>query len=269
MKRFIFLVILLLIGFYAAWPAFTGYRIYQGLERNDPAVLAAKIDFPSVRKSMRGPVLAQVNTRIETIMKGLGPATKLVGEQIPKGNIEKIVDGALATVVTPEKVADVYSKGGDFNSAIKEAVLDQIDKMGGLAQVLNLGKLLGGGEGEGQTSGGGSIGGFKIPGGLGGLLKNKEVGDAIGGLAGKLGLDPAKLAGKLFPASGEGPDSSTGKTASIGLGNIKSFGFNGPTALQLGVARKAEAAGPDVTTELAFRNYDWRVTKLTPNLLER
>lgn len=274
MVRFILLVLLLAVGFYGAWPAYTGYSIYQGLESNDPKTLAAKIDFPSVRKSMRGPVLSQVNTRIESVMKDLGPATKLVGDQIPKNNIEKIIDGALASVVEPNSIAEIYSNGGDLNAAIKDAVLEEINKMGGLASVLKLDKLLGqGGNGQtGDNQDSGTIGGFKVPGGLGGLLKNKEVREAIGGVAGKIGLDPAKMAGKLFPSrDGESSSASSkpGGKPSYGLNNIKKVGFNGPLAIQLGVARSVDATEPEVTTEMAFRNYDWRITKVIPNLLER
>mgnify|MGYP001813515515 FL=1 len=270
MKRLILLVLLLAIGFYVAWPAFTGYRIYQGLEGNDPATLAAKIDFPSVRQSMRGPVLAQVNTRIESVMKGLGPTTQLVGDQIPRDNIEKIIDGALATVVEPKRIAEIYANGGDINAAIKEAVLEEIDKMGGLVKVLKLDKLLAqGGERDGNAAGA-SIGGIKIPGGLGKLLQNKEVSDAIGNAVGKIALDPGKMAGKLFPASdaSSGAAKSSGKP-SYGIDNVKSFSFPSATAMQVGVARSPAAADPEVTAELAFRNYDWRVTKLIPNLLEK
>lgn len=275
MKRLILLVLVLAIGFYVAWPAFTGYRIYQGLEGNDPATLAAKIDFPSVRQSMRGPVLAQVNTRIESVMKGLGPATKLVGDQIPQDNIEKIIDGALESVVEPKRIAEIYANGGDINAAIKEAVLNEIDKMGGLVKVLKLDKLLGqGGDNQDGTnatgSNGASIGGIKIPRGLGGLLKNKEVSKAIDGIAGKVLLDPTKMAGQLFRGQASKTDAtkSAGKP-SFGFDNIKSFAFPAATAMQIGVARSPTATQPEVTAEIAFRNYDWRVTKLIPNLLER
>ncbi len=274
MKRLILLVVLLAIGFYVAWPAFTGYRIYQGLEENNPAMLAAKIDFPSVRQSMRGPVMVQVNSRIESVMKDLGPATKLVGDQIPKDNIEKIIDGALATVVEPKRIAEIYSSGGDLNAAIKDAVLSEIDKMGGLTSVLKLDKLLTqGGDGQGgdvPSGGGDTIAGIKIPGGLGGLLKNKELREVVGGLAGKVGLDPAKMAGKLFPSrDGKAGSTKPAGKPSYGLGNIKNFTFPSPTAMQVGVARSPSVSDPEVTAEIAFRNYDWRVTKLIPNLLER
>lgn len=274
MGRLLFLILLLAIGFYGAWPAFNGYRIYQGLENNDPATLAAKVDFPSVRQSMRGPVLAQVDRRIEAVLKDLGPATGAVGEQIPRDNIEKVIDGALESVVEPKRIAEIYSSGGDLNGAIKDAVLEEINKMGGLAAVLKLDKLLDqGGDGQsGEQGSSGTIGGIKVPGALGDLLKNKEVRDAVGNLAGKIVLDPAQLGGKLFP-SREGktgqPAAGGGGKPSYGINNIKSFGFPSALAMQVGVARSPSATDPEVTAEMAFRNYDWRVTKLIPNLLER
>lgn len=277
MKRFILLVALLLIGFYVAWPAFSGYRIYQGLEGGQPDLLAAKIDFPSVRQSMRGPVLDQVNTRIESVMRDLGPATALMARQIPRDNIEKIIDGALLTVVSPEKITEIYARDGDLNAAIKDAVLNEINKMGGLFAVLKLDALLGAGDkdGSGVPKDEGTIGGLKIPGGLGGLLQNKRVQETIGGMIGKAALDPEKIAAKLFPSravndqAGTGRPGANGAKPAYGISNIKSFGFNGPFAMQLGVARAPEAEMPEVTTEMAFQNYDWRITKLTPNLLER
>jgi Protein of unknown function (DUF2939) len=273
MIRLIFLVLIALIGFYGAWPAFTGYQIYQGLENNQPDVLASKIDFPSVRRSMRGPVMHQVNTRIETVMKDLGPATKLIGDQIPKENIEKIIDGALESVVSPAKTAEIYANGGSLNEAMKDAILNEINKMGGLMSVLKLDKLIKQGGGDAQDQDGSTtIGGFKVPKELGNLLKNKEVSDALGGIVGKLTLDPEKLAGKLFPAdeAEAATRKSTGKSkAAYGIGNVKSFRFAGPLAMQLGVARSPEATVPELTTEMTFKNYDWRITKLTPNLLDR
>ncbi len=270
MKRFLLVVLLALVGFYVAWPAFTGYRIHQGLEANDAGTLAAKIDFPSVRRSMREPVLNQVNKRIEAVMKDFGPATKLVADQIPRQNIEKIVDGALATVVTPEKVTEAYSNGMNFNAVIQQAVLGEIDKMGGMAAVLNLGQAIA--KTSDETAGdkkdqGMTIGGFKVPGKIGALLENKDVKDALGGLVGQLSLDSKKVAELLFPNAGAG--STGGEAASFGLSNIKSFEFAGPTAFEVGIARNAEAALADVTAEMSFKNYDWRVTKLTPNLIDR
>ncbi|MBU2532285.1 MAG: DUF2939 domain-containing protein [Alphaproteobacteria bacterium] len=278
MKRLLFLIFLLAIGFYVVWPSLTGYRIYQGLETNRPEVLAAKIDFPSVRQSMRGPVMRQVNTRIETVMRDLGPATSLIAERIPKDNIEKVIDGALESVVTPEKIVEIYGNDGDFNAAIKQAVLVEIEKMGGLAAVLKIDHLFDtatAGTGDDKTGsreeGELRIGGIKVPDKWARLLKEKNVDKLVGGVAAKIGLDPEKLTEKLFPAAEDEPRlrAASGRKGGYGFDNIKSFGFAGPFAMNIGVARSAARRGPDVTAEIAFRNYDWRITKMTPNLLDR
>ena len=266
MFRFILLVLLAAVGFYVAWPAYTGYRIHRALEAGNQPALEATIDFPSVRQSMRGPVIRQVDRRIEAVMRDLGPATKAVADQIPRDKIEQVIDGALATVVTPPQVIDIYAKGGNYNAAIKEAIMVEIDKIGGLPALLGLGKALAGsGDQAAGKEKGASIGGFKIPGELAELLQNKEV---AGGLAGKIGLDPAKLADHLFPPPKQ-TEPGNGRTGEFGFGNIKGFGFAGPTAMRLSVAKSAASADPDVTTEIAFKNYDWRVTKVIPDLLNR
>lgn len=270
MFRLLFLVLLIAGGFYIAWPAYTGYRIHQALEAGDQETLEATIDFPSVRQSMRGPVLRQVDRRIEAVMRDLGPATKAVADQIPRGKIEKVIDGALASVVTPPQILDIYAKGGNYNAAIKQAIMAEIDKIGGLPALLGLGQALaqGGEQTDAAPKAGATIGGFKVPGALGDLLKNKDVANALGGLAGKIGLDPDKLADKLFPST-RATEPGNGRTGEFGIGNIKGFGFAGPTAMRVSVAKSAAAPNPDVTTEIAFKNYDWRITKIIPDLLER
>ncbi len=274
MFRLILLVLFVAFGFYVVWPSVNGYRIYQALETNEPALLASKIDFPSVRQSMRQPVLNQVNRRIGALMKELGPAAGLAGDQIPSDNIERIIDGALERVVTPDKIAEVYSQGGDINAAIKDAVLAEIDGMGGLASVLKLDQLLARKTKDHQgadNQDASSIGGFKIPDGVAGMLKDKDVSAVVGGLAAKYGLDARRLAGKLFPSrQGSLAETSSGKApSSYGLGNIKSFGFNGPLAMQVGAARSPKGEVADITAEVAFKNYDWRVIRVIPNLIDR
>ncbi len=271
MKRLLLLVLFLLVAFYIAWPAFTGYRIHSSLQARDPAALAQRIDFPSVRQSMRGPVVAQVRTRLDAVVGGLGPAAKLAGGGIPDARIEQIVDGALATAVTPEQVLQAYAEGGDFSQVVKGAILAEIDKLGGFGVLLGLSGNAGG---NGDNGAGASIGGLKLPGGLAGLFKNEKIREAVGEIAGKAGLDPAQLAGKLFPGFGGSSGSSSSQRRdgiaqpAFGLGNIKSFGFEGPLAMQLGIARDSAAKGADVTAEMSFDNLDWRITKLIPNLLE-
>lgn len=289
MKKILLLIVLALIGFYALWPAYSGYQIHSALQAGDRNALANKIDFQSVRHSMRTPVLAKIDERMSGFMKSLGPAAASLGiKQVPKQKIEAIVDGALAEVVEPGRIVAIYGKGGDFAGAMQESVVKQIDKLGGVGELLGLAKATGGGTTDGAPAGAGDsgsgagglgglgLGGIKVPGGLGGLLSGGGGTPAIPGLPagipgageliGKLGLDTGKLAKALFPKPATGAPASGSTGSSFGLGNIKSFGFNGPLGLQMGVARSAAAPGPEVTAGIEFRNFDWKVTKLEPNL---
>ncbi len=50
----------------------------------------------------------------------------------------------------------------------------------------------------------------------------------------------------------------------LGLGNVKSAGFDGPLSVFLGLARDPAAAGPDLTATMSFTGTGWRVTGLVP-----
>ena len=283
MLRLIFLVLLLAVGFYVVWPSYSGYRIYAGLNDKDPSALENQIDFPGVRASLREPVVQEVNERVTGLMKDLGAATGLVASQIPKERVTQIIDGALNTVVTPEQIIDIHAKGGNYAGAMRRAVMSEIDKLGGLNALLNIagspqGSEQNAGSNEqgaapnsdtrGDQRGGATIGGFQVPGALGDLLKDKRVGKIVGELAGKIALDPNKLAGRLMPGLGDSRDTETsaGKPQRFSFSNIKNFGFTGPLGMRIGLARNADKETPDATVHIEFKDFDWRVTKLVPNL---
>ncbi len=39
MRKLVLLIVLGLVGFYGLWPAWTGYRVRQAFETDDPALL--------------------------------------------------------------------------------------------------------------------------------------------------------------------------------------------------------------------------------------
>lgn len=268
MKRLILLIVVIVFGFYVAWPAFSGYQINKALKGNDADALSRKIDFPSVRQSMRGPILAKIDERMVSVMKQLGPAAAVLGGGVKKQQIASIIDASLADVINPQRVMAIYAKGGDFTGAMRDSILKQIDKMGGFASLLGGGKEAGGNGAPGNGGGGGmSLGGIKLPGGLGAVLGGKKAGGLVGQLAGKAGLNSGKIKDMLFPGKSKmAASSGDGKPASFGLSNIKKLGFAGPLGLQLGVARDSAASAPDVTAQMEFSGFDWKVTKLIPNL---
>lgn len=106
-------------------------------------------------------------------------------------------------------------------------------------------------------------GGVQLPGGL-------------GQMAGKMGIDPKQLPGLggtgggvakpgAAPAPGAGTPAA-GEAPAFGLSNIKRFGFLGPLAFEIGVAKDAKAAESDVLVEMRFVGGDWRVVGVKPKI---
>lgn len=251
MKKIIALVVLAVFGFYVAWPAWSGYRIWNALESQDASTLEGKIDFASVRESLRPAVSGEVDKQFDAQSKQLGGGLPL--GDIKKQILPKMVDGVLATIVTPANILRIYREGGDVAGSVTKIMGEQMGKAGGIPGLGNLPGLGGG------SSGGG--------GGLGGL------GAVLGGASGQLGipgLGGAKPAEAPPAAPAPQPKTATaapsGAKPSYGLGNIKRFGFAGPLGLELGVAKDAAKSGPDLTAGMAFTGFDWKLTRLVPTL---
>lgn len=246
MKRLILLIIVAALGFYVAWPATSGLAIKSALEAKDVTALSSKVDFPSVRESMRPAVTARVETLLDNAFAKLGSGGGPLATGLKTKVAPKIVDGALDILVKPETLIRVHAQGARFKDAVETVLADEV---GGEAAGGALGGLL---KGQGGESGGGS------------LL------DKIGQAAGKLGFDPGKSlgggAGKTDTGTPAPEATKSGAGKKLGLANIKSVGFNGPLGLSLGVARDAEASEPDVTVEMGFTGFDWKVTGLIPKL---
>lgn len=244
MRSLIALLLLGLLGFYIAWPAYSGYRIKQALDTSNPDLLAAKIDFESVRSSLVPAVTAEVHKQITTSLKAAGNNSEVV-VQIEKQMLPKIIPPALAAIVTPETLLRIYSDGRDFKTVLTEIIREKAQVVGGLGGLLN-----------GVTSGDG-----QPKGGLGDLL----------GAAGKaLGVDPGKiLGGDPAPAPAAPPASAPSGsrgTASFSLANIKRFALNSLASYSIGIAKDPSASEPDVTIDLAYQGGDWKLVGLRPKV---
>lgn len=261
MKKLIALIILVALGFYVGWPAYTGYAIHAALEADDSEVLARKIDFPQVRSSIRGPVMAKIDSRIGEMIGQFGAALGVSKEQVKMDQIGGIVDGALQDVVSPERLGGIYKRGGDFTGEIQKAVLRQIENAGGLMELLDLG---GGGGAASDDTGGGSSG-FDLSNGIGGLLANKNARKIFGQVAQQVGANGGLSADALFPKR-KTAQTSDDSERSFGLSNIKHFGFPGALAMEVGIAANGDAVDEDVTARMSFQDFDWKVTRLEPNL---
>lgn len=256
MKRLIGLIILGLLGFYVAWPAWSGYQIKSALDAKDAATLERKIDFAGVRTGLRPAATQKVGEMFEKMQGQAGPTGALIATQLKGDVIPKIVDTSLSTLVTPGNLIRVVHDGGAWKDSVERILREQVGKfpLPGL-----------GGGGEGGTRAGGGMG---LPGGL-------DLG-GLAGMAEKFGVNPGKaleglgglggLGGKPAPAPAPAPAAGNAPPPSFGLGNIKRFAFLGPLAFEVGVAKDANAGAPDVTAQMAFTGGDWRVVQVVPRL---
>ncbi len=256
MFRILFLAIAVFVSGWVAWPAFSAYQIYSGMKSADEDVLRRKINWDSMRASLRPVVATEVEKSISK-MGGKGMAGAML-PQLKKQFMPQIIDMAMKTVVTPKGLTEVMAHGGDVSSAVKKIVSKQMGKMGGLG-------ALTGGDGGTSGGGGGLLGGLLgggdkkgIGGMLGGLLGNKKVREIAGDKMGKAMGGMGK--------SGSEPEMSDDKPAkpSYGLGNIKRFAYTGLGAMELGVAKDPSTEGPDVVAVMEFQDFDWKLTGLVP-----
>ena len=255
MKRLLFLLVIALIGFYVAWPAWSGYRLATALSNKDEAGVDATVDFPSVRESLRPTVTAELSKRMDKEMEGLGALGQTLGGDVKARMLPQLVDQVLASVVTPKNVIRIAHEGGDISKAV-EGVLS--DAAGQIGAVTGGGGVTGiGGAAPAAGGLGGALGQILGAAGAGGAAAG---GGDFGGLAGKV------LGGMKKPAETASAPAAPAKTRSFGIGNIKGFGFAGPLGFDVSVARDAAQPKSDATVGMSFTGGNWKLTRVVPNL---
>ncbi len=278
MKRIIGLLIVAALGFYVAWPAWSGYQLKGALDRKDVATVARKIDFPSVRQSLEPVVTREVASGMDSYLGGLGPLAGMFGPMLKKEYGPKVVEATLATLLTPENVVKLYAEKDDARAAAERIVMEELNRPGGVFS-----GLFGGGK-SGDSGVGNVLDKMKVPGGfseslggkLGGILGNAGGGGTPGGgaalgggqmpdikavITAMIEQARAKRAAKM---STEATAPKAGSGGGFGVSNIKKFGFNGPLAMEVGVAASGASPKPDLVAELAFKGADWKLTRLVP-----
>lgn len=258
MKRLLLLVLLLGFGFYVAWPAWSGYSIKTALDSGDAATLRNKIDFVSVRESLRPAARFHAEKMMtEALQDSNSPVATVLDDRTKAALLPKIVDQSLDRVVTPENLIRIAAQGGEAKNVIAKIIKEQMGgALGGLSGLGNLGKVqIGGDNGEPkrELDIGGLVGGI-----VGAATGNKK---GLGNLFG--GSDDAKETPAPVAAADTEVDKPK-KKRKIGIGNVKSVGFAGPLGLQVGVAQDASAKEPDLTAEMGFRDMDWKLVALRP-----
>jgi hypothetical protein len=252
MKILSALLIFVAVCFYGLWPAYSGYSIKSAFDAADPAALESKVDFPSVRASLRPAVSAEVESVMADLLKKAGPSGDVLLDQARQQALPQIVDTALATLVTPATLIRIYTEGRSLKQGMEAIVRERA------------------GSAEG-------IGGVR--GGIAGTdpAKTAETLGKLGKIAQDMGIDTNKVLSGLLgnKDAAQAPDgvpahqpvqeaAGGGAKPKYGLGNIKHLGFDGPLAIAIAVARDPAARDSDLTAQMSFVDGDWKLTGLVP-----
>ncbi len=239
MKRSLWLVaglVVLILGFYVVWPIWSAWKIAIALQNQDPASLGAKIDFDSVRDSIRPVVTTKVSDGFDRYQSQLGPAGAILG-QFKKDSVPKIVEASLKTMLTPEMMIRIASEAGPVKDTVERIMREQIGR--GL-----------------PSSGGASLGGAA------GAGSTAVLGGLLGRTLGSANSAPAAAAEQASAPASTAP----APKRSFSVANIKSFGFAGPFSFHVGVAKDPAAPDADITAQMSFTGGDWKLTGLVPRL---
>ncbi|MAI48591.1 MAG: DUF2939 domain-containing protein [Hyphomicrobiaceae bacterium TMED74] len=240
MGRLLVAILFALIVFYIAWPAVSAWQIYGAVQDKDPSALSSKVDFLSVRESMRPAVEARISWKIEEMKQSQSGTSAIVAGLVQGGMLGQLTGIVLKSIVTPENMIRLAHEKGSLPEKIERIIRDQMGGVGGrLAQ----------GTGNAQSS-------------VGGLFK-KLNNSAGGGIikSFKPGSQPSEtqVAKKI-------EKQAAGSLLAVGIDNIKSFGFAGPLAFDIGFARDPKALKPDLTARMEFKEFDWQLTQVVPQL---
>lgn len=219
------LLLLALVGFYGLWPALSLKSIRTALQAGDEPTLAAKVDFPAVRSSLKPVASAEMDKAMAQLEKA-GGIGGVLGGQIKDQLKDKLIDGALETMVTPERLIRMYAEGQDFKELM--ARIKSVSA-GGEQGKIDAGKL------------------------LGELFGRKPVASEAQKPAQPVATP--KTTGTSEPAKPR-----------YSLDNIKGFGLRGATGLWFGVAKDPAATKADVIVDMAFTDGTWKVVGLTPKV---
>lgn len=253
MKRLLLVVILGLISFYVAWPAVSLWQIYSAIKQEEPETLEQKIDFVSVRESMRPTVRMKISERIDEVKTRKGTAGAIA--QLLSGNVvDHLTSVVLERIVTPVNMIRLANEPGTLPEKINRIVSDEIGRVAG---GLRLNNPQSGNNGNGIAGAGDAFRKSleKQFGGLGNVLRDVDRG------AGQ----NAAQDNRAISAEAVAAEDGERDVKRFGLSNVKAFGFAGFLAFDIGLARNPQADAPDLTLRMAFTDMDWKLIQIVPN----
>ena len=202
--------------------------IHRALEVNDAATLASKVDFPAVRASLRPVVTAEVERALDKAAAGAGRGLgQFLSGALKDKLAPTLVDAILNRFVTPKNLGELYLRRKDIREILAERASRRAANAGGAGKP----------EVDAEPS------------------PDDEPANAPPNAEDKRAA--------TAPQNGRAT-AATGARPRMGLSNIKRVAFTGPLSIEVGVARERTAKEPDVTAQLAFRNFDWRLVGLIP-----
>src|SRR5262249_37229137 len=130
----VILVLVLGMGYYIAWPAWSAYELQDAIKTRDLATLARKIDFPSVRTSLRTSAmekLAELHARPNSL-----PTSAVASERNRKDVGTPVVDQLLERTATPDGLLRISREEGPLRASVERLLRDHMNPAGeGAAQV--------------------------------------------------------------------------------------------------------------------------------------
>jgi hypothetical protein len=128
MKKYLALAVILLLAFFVAWPAWSVYQIQSAIKAKDVDTLARKIDFPSVRASLRGAAVQKIAELY--VPPASAPSSPALLERMKQDTVARVVDATLETLVAPDMLISLVSEGGQLKDSLERALRDQIGRGG-------------------------------------------------------------------------------------------------------------------------------------------
>lgn len=243
--------VIAIAAFYIALPLYAGYDLNSSLERGDAARLSDRVDFPSVRVSLRPAVTKAVEDVVNAQLKKAGTTAVIVAEQFKDTLMPRIVDGVLASLVTPEMFIRIHASGRTLKDALEGLVIERASGSEGLGSLLIV---------SGDNPDGVKPSRLEEIAGSFGV----DVRKVLGGAGGSTGVTAA-VSDAAGPTAAT-PLSQAGSPPKYGFDNIKHVSLLGPLGLSIGVARDPKARKPELTAEMSFVSGSWKLTGLVPGM---
>jgi Protein of unknown function (DUF2939) len=119
------IIVVLLLAFYVLWPSWSVYQIYNAVKTKDAETLARKVDFPSVRVSLRNAAVQKISELYDRPQSQL-PSSPVLVARIKQEAASRIADASLDRLVTADNLIRITSEGGQLKESVERILRDHI-----------------------------------------------------------------------------------------------------------------------------------------------